>query len=87
PGKLLDTIAKLLTSDTFSVSCKGSFNIAMATAGGVSLDEISTKTMETKKYPHLFIIGECLDVDGDTGGYNLQFAFSSAFAAANSILK
>ena len=87
PGKFFETIARLLTSDSFSASGKGSFNIAMATAGGVSLDEISTKTMETKKYPHLFIIGECLDVDGDTGGYNLQFAFSSAFAAANSIIK
>ncbi|WP_312094174.1 NAD(P)/FAD-dependent oxidoreductase, partial [Aminipila sp.] len=58
---------------------------AMATAGGVSLDEINLKNMECKKYPGLFIIGETLDVDGDTGGYNLQFAWSSGYLAGNTI--
>ena len=41
--------------------------------------------MESKKYPGLYFIGEVLDVDGDTGGYNLQFAYSSACAAAEHI--
>ena len=41
--------------------------------------------MESKDYPGLYFIGEVLDVDGDTGGYNLQFAYSSAMAAADSI--
>ena len=41
--------------------------------------------MECKKVPGLFILGEALDVDGDTGGYNLQFAFSSAMRAALSL--
>lgn len=54
----------------------------MVTAGGVALSEIDLKTMRSKKYPNLFFAGEVLDVDGDTGGYNLQFDFSSGFLAA-----
>ena len=53
----------------------------MCTSGGVSLKEINIQTMESIRYPGLFLIGEVLDIDGDTGGYNLQFAFSSAKAA------
>ena len=51
----------------------------------MSLDEVSLKTMESKRYPGLYFIGEVLDIDGDTGGYNLQFAFSSAMAALDNI--
>jgi len=71
-------LTKALTSDTFTITSIGSFNQAMATAGGISLKEINTKTMELKKHPNLYAIGEMLDIDGITGGYNLQFAYSSA---------
>lgn len=84
-GKQLKLLTEFLTKDTFSVSGIGGLNIAMATAGGVSLSEVNLKTMECKKYPGLFFIGEVLDVDGDTGGYNLQFACSSGYLAANII--
>lgn len=60
---------------------------AMVTVGGVSLDEINLKTMESYKHQGLFFTGEVLDVDGDTGGYNLQWAFSSAWCAAEAINK
>lgn len=60
----------------------GGFNIAMATAGGVSLDEVNPKTMESKLQKGLFFAGEILDIDGDTGGYNLQAAFSTGYVAA-----
>jgi len=73
-------IAKLLTADSFIISSVGGFNEAMATSGGVSLDAVDLKSFEAKQYPNLHIIGEALDVDGDTGGYNLQFAFSSGYA-------
>ncbi|MDE2444087.1 MAG: NAD(P)/FAD-dependent oxidoreductase [Methanocorpusculum sp.] len=63
----------------------GDFRVAMATAGGVMLDEINKKTCESKIAPGLFCIGEVLDVDGDTGGYNLQACFSTAFLAAQRI--
>ncbi len=74
-------LAKVLTSDAFTITSIGSFNQAMATAGGISLKELNTKTMELKNHPGLFAIGEVVDIDGITGGYNLQFAYSSAMAA------
>lgn len=67
------------------VSGLGGFREAMVTAGGVLLDAISPRTMESKDHPGLYFIGEVLDVDGDTGGYNLQFAFASAAAASSHI--
>jgi len=76
-------LAKALTGDTFIITSIGSFHQAMATAGGIALSEINTKTMEFKKHPGLFAIGEVLDIDGMTGGYNLQFAYASACAAAH----
>ena len=56
----------------------------MATAGGVSLDEVNLSTMESKRFPNMYFIGEVLDIDGDTGGYNLQFAWSSGYSASKS---
>lgn len=56
------------------------------TAGGVDLKEINPKTMECKKYPHLYFIGEILDIDGFCGGFNLQNAWSTAYVAAEGIL-
>ncbi len=57
------------------------YHKAEATLGGVSTDQISSKTMESKLQSGLFFVGEVLDVLGDLGGYNMQWAFSSAFAA------
>ena len=56
------------------------------TAGGVNLDEVNPKTMEAKNFPNLYFIGECLDIDGFCGGFNLQNAWSTAFSASQSIL-
>ena len=84
-GKEITALAKALAAAEFSVSGLGSFNVAMVTRGGISLDEVSLKTMESKRYPGLYFIGEVLDIDGDTGGYNLQFAYSSAMAALDNI--
>lgn len=55
------------------------------TAGGVDLNEVNSKTMESKKYKGLYFIGEILDIDGFCGGFNLQNAWSTAFVAAESI--
>ena len=84
-GAEIRTLASEIAAKGFTISGLAGFKEAMATAGGVSLDEISTKTLEAKKYPGLYFIGEVLDIDGDTGGYNLQFAYSSALAAAEHI--
>ena len=57
----------------------------MVTAGGLRLEQFDCKLMQLKSDPEIYCIGEILDVDGITGGYNLQFAWSSARAAAASI--
>jgi predicted Rossmann fold flavoprotein len=69
----------------FTIGSVGGFSSAMATAGGVLLDEVHTKTMESRLVPDLFFAGEVLDIDGDTGGYNLQAAFSTAALAASTL--
>lgn len=61
------------------------FDRAEATAGGVSTDELSSQTLEAKRVSNLYFIGEVVDVTGWLGGYNFQWAWSSAFAAAQAI--
>lgn len=56
------------------------------TAGGIDLNEVNSKTMELKKHPNIYCIGEALDIDGFCGGYNLQNAWSTAYVAAKSII-
>lgn len=63
----------------------GGFNTAVITKGGINVSEINPKTMESKIIPGLYFIGEVLDIDGLTGGFNLQLAFTSGYAAANAI--
>ncbi len=60
------------------VGSKIGFNAAMVTAGGVDISEINRKTMESKLVTGLYFAGEIIDIDGDTGGYNIQAAFSTA---------
>jgi predicted flavoprotein YhiN len=57
------------------------FAKAMVTAGGVSLKEIDPRAMRSKLIENLFVAGEILDLDGPTGGYNLQAAWSTGYAA------
>ena len=62
------------------------FEKAEVTRGGVSTKHISSKTMESKKQKHLYFIGEVLDVTGELGGFNFQWAWSSAFVTAQDII-
>ena len=57
------------------------YDIAEVTVGGVNTDELSSKTMEAKKVPGLYFIGEVVDVTGELGGYNLHWAWASGYAA------
>jgi predicted Rossmann fold flavoprotein len=68
---------------TWEVLPKGTegYDIAEVTVGGVNTDELSSKTMEAKKVPGLYFIGEVVDVTGELGGYNLHWAWASGFAA------
>ena len=72
----------------FALSFNGLYPVesGIITAGGVDLREINPKTMEAKRVPNLYFIGEVLDIDCLTGGYNLQTAFSTAYACVNAII-
>lgn len=65
----------------------GGYNVAMATTGGISVEEINRKTMMSKLIPNLYFAGECMDIDGDTGGYNIQWAFTSGYVCGQAINK
>lgn len=80
PKKERNLLIKNLTEYSFEVRKTGGFEEAMVTRGGVDLESVSSKTMESKVISGLYFIGEVLDVDGDTGGYNLQAAFSTGFS-------
>lgn len=84
PGLEIENLACRLKEWRFRIEGYKGYERAVVTAGGVSLKEVSPKTMESKTKPGLFLAGEVLDLDGDTGGYNLQIAFSTgALAGVN----
>ena len=60
---------------------------AEATAGGVALDEVDPATMQSRRTPGLYLVGEILDVDGRLGGFNFQWAWSSARVAAEALAR
>lgn len=70
---------------TFKPNGTEGFAKAEVTIGGVSTNNMSSKTMESKKVPGLYFIGECVDVTGWLGGYNFQWAWSSGYAAGNAL--
>lgn len=77
-------IRHLLKNLPFKVSHHRSFKEAIITSGGVSTNEISPKTMESKIVKGLFFAGEMIDLDAETGGFNLQIAYSTGWLAGNS---
>lgn len=81
-----ELVAKL-TKCEFNLSGTGGMHSAMVTAGGVALKQVNPTTMESRKQKGLYFVGEVLDVDGDTGGYNIQAAFSMGYLCAKSINK
>ena len=64
---------------------KTTFKEEFVTAGGIKLNEIDANTMQSKILPHLFFAGEIMDVDGITGGFNFQHAWTSGWIAGNTI--
>ena len=80
----LPSIAKALKEWKFDIAGYVGYERAVVTAGGVSTDDVVGKTMESRLVPGLYFCGEVLDIDSDTGGYNLQTAFSTGFLAGAS---
>ena len=81
------TLPKLLKGWKFEIEGYVGYERCVVTAGGVSLDEVAPKTLESKLVPGLYFAGEVLDLDADTGGYNLQTAFSTGYLAGISAAK
>ena len=78
-------LIKTLTVQAFEVKSKTTFKEEFVTCGGVKLSEIDASTMQSKIIPHLFFAGEIMDVDGITGGFNFQHAWTSGWIAAKNI--
>ena len=87
PGADHKTLAKALKNWKFEIAGFVGYERCVITAGGISLDEITAKTLESKLIPGLYFAGEVLDLDADTGGYNLQTAFSTGYLAGISAAK
>jgi predicted Rossmann fold flavoprotein len=85
PGDVLKKLVNNLSGQEFHVSGKTTYKEEFVTAGGVKLQEIDPHTMESKIWKGLFFAGEILDVDGITGGFNFQHAWTSGFIAAKAI--
>ena len=83
--KSLESFCETLQNWPFSPAATVGYGKAEVTRGGVSTDELSSKTMEAKKAPGLFFIGEVVDVTGWLGGYNYQWAWASGRAAGEAV--
>ena len=81
-----ESLIKCLTMNNYLINSRGPFGEEFVTAGGISLDEINLKTMESKICKGLFFAGEILDIDGITGGFNFQHCWTSGWIAGNSII-
>lgn len=86
PQKMTQLIQLLLKLELRITGLRG-FEEAQATAGGVSIHEVDSTTLESKKVPGLYFSGEVIDIDGRCGGFNLQWAWSSGIVAANAIAR
>jgi hypothetical protein len=85
PATAQNKLIQLITNQTFHIKGKTTFKEEFVTAGGIRLSEVNHQTMESRIRPGLFFAGELLDVDGITGGYNFQHAWTSGFIAGRAI--
>lgn len=83
--KQINALTEILCRDPYAVSGKTTFKEEFVTCGGVSLSEVDMKKMESKKMPELFFAGEVLDIDGVTGGFNFQAAWTGGWIAAQAM--
>ena len=85
PASAQNKLIEALLRDNYPVKGKTTFKEEFVTCGGITLSEIDPQTMQSKLHPGLHFAGETIDVDGITGGYNFQNAWSSAYIAARSM--
>ncbi len=80
-NKLIDT----LTNDHYQIEGRAAFKDEFVTCGGISLEAVGSRTLESKEVPNLYFAGEVLDIDGVTGGFNFQAAWTTGYVVAQSI--
>ena len=83
--KDVNRLVNVLTNDTYQVAGRAAFKDEFVTCGGISLKAVNPSTLESRHVPHLYFAGEVLDVDGITGGFNFQAAWTMAAVVARSI--
>lgn len=85
--KDVNRLVNVLLNDTYQIAGRAPFKDEFVTCGGISLKAINTSTLESKHVPHLYFAGEVLDIDGVTGGFNFQAAWTTSYTVATSIVR
>ena len=82
-----ELVLHTLTKFPFAIQCDRGWNYAEVTAGGIPLEEINFRTMESKLVPGLYLVGEILDCDGRIGGFNFQWAWATGYLAGQAVVQ
>ena len=83
--KELNRLCNILINDTYQIAGRAPFKDEFVTCGGISLSAVNPSTLESREHPHLYFAGEVLDIDGVTGGFNFQAAWTTAYTVATAI--
>lgn len=87
PKKSFNKLVNRLTADHYTIASRAPFKDEFVTCGGIALNSVNPVTLESKHRPRLFFAGELLDIDGITGGFNFQAAWTTAYTVAQAIAK
>lgn len=85
--KDVNRLVNVLLNDTYQIAGRAPFKDEFVTCGGISLKAINPATLESRHVPHIYFAGEVLDIDGVTGGFNFQAAWTTAYTVATSIIR
>ena len=85
--KDLNRLTNCLCNDSYQIAGRAAFKDEFVTCGGISLAAVDTNTLESKHLPRVFFAGEVLDIDGVTGGFNFQAAWTTAYVVAQAIVR
>ena len=83
--KAVNRLVAVLTADAYDIASRAPFKDEFVTCGGIALSAVNAATLESRHRPHLYFVGELLDIDGITGGFNFQAAWTTAYTAAKAI--
>jgi predicted flavoprotein YhiN len=84
--KDMNRLVNTLANDIYQIAGRSVFKDEFVTCGGVALGSVNPATLESRAVPHLYFAGEVLDIDGVTGGFNFQAAWTTAYTVAKSIV-